>query len=157
MRKRFHYLLLVASVLVSMSAAGEASVTDLDWMTGSWRGKMGPNIIEETWSKPSSNSIQASVRIIANEAAVIHEFIVISKVEDSLELALQQWAPGYAPLGPATKMKLVELTENSVTFKASEGAEIQQLTYRRRDEATFEIAVTTKSAPEFVMVLSPLD
>lgn len=123
-------------------------------MTGGWTGKLGPNTIEEIWTTPSSNSIQASVRILAEGAAVIHEFIVITQENDGFVLSLQQWGPGYVPLGPATKMTLVELTENSVTFDADESAAIKRLTYRRKDEGTFEIAVTTQDAPEFVMVLT---
>lgn len=148
---------VVLAMVLGIGAHGQTSIADLGWMEGSWIGAMGPNTIEETWSRPSANSVQASVRISANGAVVIHEFIVISQVEDTLVLNLQQWAPGYKPIGPATTMRLEEMTENSVTFKAEEGAEIARLTYRRKDESTFEIAVTTKNAPEFVMSLTPLE
>lgn len=139
------------------SALAQQSVTDLSWMTGSWAGKLGPNTIEEIWTTPSSNSIQASVRILANDAVIVHEFIVITQENEGLVLSLQQWGPGYEQLGPPTKMTLAEMTENSVTFDAEESASIRRLTYRRKDEQTFEIAVTTQNAPEFVMVLTAAD
>lgn len=123
-------------------------------MTGSWAGKLGPSTIEETWTAPSSNSIQASVRILADGAAIVHEFIVISQTENGLVLSLQQWGPGYVPLGPATTMTLSEMTENSVTFDAEESAAIKRLTYRRKDDQTFEIAVTTQDAPEILIELT---
>ncbi len=123
-------------------------------MTGSWAGKLGPSTIEETWTTPSSNSIQASVRILADGAAIVHEFIVISQKENGLVLSLQQWGPGYVPLGPATTMTLTEMTEKSVTFDAEESAAIKRLTYRRKDEQTFEIAVTTRDAPEILIELT---
>jgi len=140
--------------MVSTTSFAQQSVADLSWMTGSWAGKLGPSTIEETWTTPSTNSIQASVRILADGAAIVHEFIVISQKENSLVLSLQQWGPGYVPLGPATTMTLSEMTENSVTFDAQEGAAIKRLTYRRKDEQTFEIAVTTQDAPEILIVLT---
>lgn len=139
------------------SSFAQDSIADLSWMTGSWTGQMGPNTIEEIWTTPSSNSIQASVRILAGGAVAVHEFIVITQEEDGLVLFLQQWSPRYEPLGPATKMTLAAMTENSVTFDAEESAAIKRLTYRRKDEQTFEIAVTSQNAPEFVIVLTASD
>ena len=140
--------------MVSTSAFAQQSVADLSWMTGSWTGNIGRSTIEEIWTTPSANSIQASVRILAEGAAIVHEFIVITQQDEGLVLFLQQWGPGYAPLGPATKMTLSDMTENSVTFDADENASIKRLTYRRKDEQTFEIAVTTQEAPEIVIVLT---
>ena len=51
-------------------------------------------------------------------------------------------------------MTLSEMTENSVTFDAEESAAIKRLTYRRKDDQTFEIAVTTQDTPEIVIVLT---
>ena len=140
--------------MAGTSAFAQQAVADLAWMTGSWSGKLGPSTIEEIWTAPSANSIQASVRILADGAAVVHEFIVITQEEEGLVLSLQQWGPGYVPLGPATRMNATELTENSVTFVAEESLSIKQLSYRRKDEITFEIAVTTVDAPEIVIVLT---
>lgn len=140
--------------MVSTSAIAQYSVADLSWMTGSWTGELGVSTVEEIWTTPSANSIQASVRILADGAAIVHEFIVITQKEGSLVLSLQQWGPGYEPLGPPSTMTLSEMTENSVTFDADESAAIKRLTYRRKDEQTFEIAVTTQDAPEFVIVLT---
>lgn len=140
--------------MVSTTVMAQQSVADLSWMTGSWTGKLGVSTVEEIWTTPSSNSIQASVRILADGAAIVHEFIVITQKDDGLVLSLQQWGPGYEPLGPATTMTLSEMTQNSVTFDAEEGAAIKRLTYRRKDEQTFEIAVTTQDASEIVIVLT---
>ena len=154
MAHRLSLLIGSLSIMVCTSTFAQQSVGDLSWMTGSWTGKLGPSTIEEIWTTPSANSIQASVRILADGAAIVHEFIVITQTSDGLVLSLQQWGPGYVPLGPATKMTLSEMSENSVTFDAEESAAIKRLTYRRKDEQTFEIAVTTQEAPEIVIVLT---
>lgn len=135
----------------------EQSVKDLAFLTGSWSGKIGPSTIEEIWSKPTANAIQASVRIIADGKTSVHEFIVISQVGDEIELSLQQWGPGYVEMAPVTKMKLTELTENSISFKADESASITNLRYTRVAEDAFQIAVTSKGSPEFVIDLKPLE
>ena len=135
----------------------EQSVKDLGWLTGSWTGQLGPNTIEEIWSAPTNNAIQASVRIIAGGNTSVHEFIVISQVGEDIELSLQQWAPGYVAMAPATKMKLIEMSENSISFEADESASITHLRYTRTAEDAFQIAVTTKDSPEFVIHLKPLE
>ena len=147
--------ILLVSIAISLMIAGESSVPGLSWMTGSWTGQLGPNTIEEIWSKPNSSSIQASVRIVNNDKTVVHEFIVITQTDDGIVLYLQQWGPDYSPLAPVTKMTMTEMTENSISFLADAGAAIEKLSYRRVDDNTFHIAVTSKGAPEMVIVLTP--
>ena len=147
--------MLLLGIGISTLTNAEDTVVKLSWMTGSWIGQLGPNAIEEIWTKPNASSIQASVRIVNNDKTVVHEFIVITQTEDGIVLYLQQWGPDYSPLAPATKMTMTEMTENSISFLADEGAAIEKLSYRRVDDKTFHIAVTSKGASEMVIVLTP--
>ena len=142
-------------VLLGSSLLANDSVEDLAWMTGSWIGKMGPNTIEEIWSNPKSGSMQATVRISSETSTLVHEVVVISEDGDSLVLHLQQWSAKFEPLAPATKMTLMERTENSITFAGDSEAMIQRLTYTRVSDVEFTISVTTRNQPEFIMSLSP--
>ncbi len=152
-----NFAVVMSFCFCTPTLAQQHSVADLAWMAGSWVGQLGSSTIEEIWSRPSANSVQASVRIGTGGMTTVHEFIVISQVDDSLVLSLQRWGPGYEPLGPVTRMTLVELTEQSVTFDADSTADIVRLTYRRKDEDTFEISVTMQDASEIVMTLTQLE
>lgn len=142
-------------VLFVLTSMAEEDISDLTWMEGSWIGAMGPNTIEEIWSKPKSGSLQATVRISSDSATMVHEVVVISKQESGIVLYLQQWGPTFDPLGPKAVMSLESMTENSVTFAGDANAMVQKLTYERAAADSFLIKVTTKGQPEFVMALSP--
>ena len=155
MAKGLKCALAILSIGLCSTLVAQNSVSELSWMKGSWTGALGPNAIEEVWTKPNSTSLQASVRIVAGGSTVVHEFVVISQTADGLVLFLQQWGRDFTPLSPATKMKMTEMTENSVTFEAGESAAIVKLSYRRADADTFEITFMSKGGPETQIVLKP--
>ena len=56
---------LIAILLLSPIAGftdDHAKVENLNWLTGSWDGQLGPNVLEENWSLPRSGSIASLVR-----------------------------------------------------------------------------------------------
>ena len=154
----------LAMALVSSHAMAEAdadeetapapSVAQLAWMTGTWAGPAGPGELEENWTVPKAGSIQALVRMTGDGKTSMVEMIVIEEVEGgqtgedeerSLTLRLQQWGPGFKPLTPEpTVLKLAELGENTVAFKAEPGSGAQFATLRySRDGDNFTIGIET--------------
>ena len=127
------------------------SVAELAWMTGTWAGPAGPGELEENWTVPKAGSIQALVRMTGDGMTSMVEMIVIEEVEgvdgegNSLTLRLQQWGPDFKPLTPEpTVLKLAELGENTVTFKAEPGSGAQFATLRySRDGDNFTIGIET--------------
>lgn len=127
------------------------SVAQLAWMTGTWAGPAGPGELEENWMVPKAGSIQALVRMTGDGKTSMVEMIVIEEVEggeeegNSLTLRLQQWGPGFKPLTPEpTVLKLAELGENTVTFKAEPGSGAQFATLRySRSGDNFTIGIET--------------
>lgn len=151
----------LAMALLSSHAMAEAdadeetapapSVAELAWMTGTWAGLAGPGELEENWTVPKAGSIQALVRMTGDGKTSMVEMIVIEEVEgvdgegNSLTLRLQQWGPGFKPLTPEpTVLKLAELGENTVAFKAEPGSGAQFATLRySRDGDNFTIGIET--------------
>ena len=148
-------LLMIIALITTSAINAEMTVSSLTWMTGSWSGTMGENSVEEIWTEPTGNSIQASVRIISNNATIVHEVVVINQSSEGISLYLQQWDSTFQPLNPAVTMQMVEQTENSISFAGGENAMFDRLTYRRSAEDQFEIAITVKGQPEFVIKMSP--
>ena len=143
-------ILLMASI-----THAEMNVSSLTWMTGAWEGTMGAGSIEEVWTSPLHNTIQASVRLSDDVSVNIHEVVVIREVSNGVKLYLQQWSRDFQPLAPATTMDAVEQTENSITFQGPSDAMPQKLTYRRLSEDQFEILVTMQGAPEITIPMKP--
>ena len=140
---------------MSWSTIGaEVAMSELSWLTGFWRGSMGDNTVEEIWGNPTENSIQASVRILRGNVTLVHEVVVINKTDNGVTLFLQQWDTSFKPLNPSVTMQVIEVTQNSISFAGNEDTMFEKLTYRRVSEHRFEIAITPRGQPEFVMGLT---
>ena len=123
-----------ALVLVAAPAFAQgpsATVDDLAWMTGHYKGDFGPGgTLEENWSQPSGSSIAALIRISDADATNVIELIVIEEEGDSLTLRLKQWQAGMKPMADGfVVMELVEVGDQSVLFRNSRGGAIERLGY----------------------------
>ena len=157
---------IVAGLLVATAVAGEeassdaketavaGSVADLAWMTGTWSGPLGGgNVLEENWTVPKAGSIQSLVRQTGPNGTGMVELIVIEEEEGTLRLRLQQWDPGLKPRTPEPSvMTLEEMGENTVAFRAEEGAMFAKLRYTR-DGDNFTIGITNHNGSQFNLPL----
>jgi hypothetical protein len=132
------------AIAPAFGAGPPAKIEQLAWMTGSYEGPSGQNVLEENWIEPKSGSIAALVRMRGSESTSFFELILIEEEEGSLVLRLQQWNPGFAPRSekPNT-MDLVSIAEGKVAFAARETGGIELLTYSKPDPETFVISIKT--------------
>ena len=108
-----------------------ASVESLSWMVGSWKGTLGEQTVEETWSPPEMASMDTMIRLSSPEGVQMIELIVIREVhdesdKDSLMLHLRQFSPALE-LRTSQDMQLKDMARHSVSFVAKEGESIKQL------------------------------
>jgi hypothetical protein len=76
-------------------AAGEpsapASLNDMSWLTGVWRGSGLGAYHEETWSVPRADVMMGMYRMIRDEVPVLFEFLLLRQTERSLVLQLKHF------------------------------------------------------------------
>ena len=91
----------LALVLTGMLApavaedGGGATLDQLSWMTGDWRGELGNGAwIEERWSQVAGKSLVSAVRMVGGGRTNMLEFIAIEEEADGIVLRLQQWERG---------------------------------------------------------------
>lgn len=133
-----------------------AKVENLSWLTGSWDGQLGPNVLEENWSLPRSGSIASLVRQTGPDGMGMVEIVFIEEANGTLELHLQQWDSGFVSRTPgAQKMTMSEMTENSITFLAVGEGGLAELKYSRPAEDSFHIDVKTVTNQAFTIKLKP--
>jgi len=150
---------LLLTLLVLLSPFGNADVkakiSDLAWMTGSWSGALGPMTLEENWIVPTDGSLASLVRMTGNGKTNMIELIVIEEKGDSLVLHVQQWDTGFLPRTPkAQTMKLAEIGENQVGFKATEPGGMNTLAYSRPTPTTFNIDIENSIGAKMQINLS---
>ena len=151
---------LITLILILLTPAGyadhHAKVENLSWLTGSWDGQMGPNVLEENWSMPRSGTIASLVRQTGPDGMGMVEMVFIEEANGTLELHLQQWDSGFSPRTQAAqKMTMADMTENSVTFRAVGEGGLAQLKYSRPSADEFNIDVRTMTDQEFTIKLKP--
>ncbi len=145
-------LLAAASGLAEV--ADEPRVADLAWMTGSWIGPFGEQMLEETWSQPFAGTITCMVRITGNGQTNMMELILIEEVDGSLLFRVRQWLPGYVPRRPEPQiMTLAEIADRRVSFDGSGDSDFLRLTYSRPTDETFQIDVEPRQGDHFQILL----
>jgi len=134
----------LCAMLLCMSSntlAAQATLNDLHFMVGAWRGALGPQTVEEAWSEPSGGTMSTMVRLNNPDSTFMVELIVIRETGDGLILHLRQFSPALE-LRLAQDMPLAALTSNSVRFEAPAGSAIKALGYRDTGPETMEVDVT---------------
>ena len=157
MRSRLCTVFLLMSINSYAEQPGNRpGIASLSWMVGSWRGSLGPQVVEETWSSPSSGSMEAMVRLSTPEGVQMIELIAIREVrleggEDSLVLHLRQFSPTLE-LRNSQDMRQ-EVVEGSLSFVADEGAAIQKLSYTRTAQDHLKAEVTAANGDVYTALL----
>ena len=141
--------LLIGSALIVLTCAPalaqglSATVSDLAWMTGHYKGTTGNGTLEENWAEPAGGSIASLVRSTGGEGTTMIELIVVEEKGDSLTLRLKQWDPGMKPRADGFQvMELIEIGDKKVVFKNTGDVGMQQLGYSL-DGDQFTISVMT--------------
>ncbi len=72
-----------------------ASIGDLAWLAGHWRGQDGNDIIEEHWSEPQAGTLMCMFRWIHDNKVRFFELVTIETDEDGqLRLRIKHFNPG---------------------------------------------------------------
>jgi hypothetical protein len=147
--------LMALACMASSTFAETVGIKQLAWMTGSWEGPIGPNTLEENWSRPLDGSISALVRSRGEGKTSMIELIVIEEENDSIVLRLQQWNPGFTPRTPGPQvMALDSIGENRVAFKSTGEGGLKTLAYSRPSDRVFNIDIETAEGAKFQINLS---
>lgn len=128
-----HLIAFVVAVLGFLSplASGQASIEDLAWIAGKWKGQLGSSSIEEQWSEPEAGGLMGMFRLVSAGQTRLLEFMTIESEESGIALYLRHFSPGLeAREDNALRFGLISQTENEATFETMETAGKTRLLYR---------------------------
>ena len=136
-----------------------ASIESLSWMAGSWKGLLGEQTVEETWSPPEMSSMDTMIRLSTPEGVQMIELIVIREVrvfegENTLVLHLRQFSPALE-LRASQDMQLQDISTQSVSFVSDESSGIKKLVYTRIAQDHLKVEVTVVTGDVFSVNLRP--
>ena len=116
------------------------TIESLSWLTGSWEGPIGGDLLEETWLPPRAGTIVALVRSSNESGTNFVEIIVIKEVNGTFELQLQLFDDSLKPINKKPhSFELTKIENNYISFKGVSAGAHKTLSYQRPEKNVFFI------------------
>lgn len=124
------------------SLSPRATLQEMAWFAGQWRGPGLGGETEEHWSTPAAGAMMGMFRLIKDGKVVFYEFLTLVEQDGSLMLKLKHFNPdltGWEEKADSVMFPLVKVTANEICFRG--------LTFRRAGPDKMEIflAIRNKS------------
>ena len=132
------------------------TVESLSWLTGSWEGPIGEDLLEETWLPPRAGNIVALVRSSNESGTNFVEIITIKEINGTLELQLQLFENSLLPINSQPhRFELTKIEENYISFKGITSGAHKTLSYERPEKNAFYIRFNPHDGDEVEIRLTP--
>jgi len=105
--------------LDSLATSPNATLADVSWISGNWKGEAFGGLTEENWSKPSGDSMMAAFKLIVNNKVEFYEIEIIRQIKESLILQLKHFKgdlKGWETKDETVDFPLVKIEKNKVYF-----------------------------------------
>lgn len=97
-----------------------ASISQIEWMTGHWKGEAFGGITEEIWSPSAAGAMMFVFRLIIDNEINFYEIGHVREIDDSLIFELKHFGPelkGWEEKEEVQRFKLIKATENRIYFE----------------------------------------
>ncbi len=113
----------------------KATIEDIAWLAGHWKGTALGGVSEELWSPPQANSMMGSYRLIKNDTLIVfYEIVTITEDASSLTLKLKHFnkdLTGWEEQNVVREFKLVKKEKNKLWFEG--------MTFELIDDNNFQV------------------
>ena len=121
------------------------SIDALSWLSGPWRGHLGDDTVEETWSVPANGAMDTSIRLAGQDGVRMLELIVIREQvldsgKPSLVVHLRQFGPTL-DLHNSQELWLESLSDTAVQFTSEPGSSVLGLSYELQESGELKVGV----------------
>ncbi len=106
------------------------SISQIEWMTGHWKGEAFGGITEEIWSPPAAGSMLFVFRLILDDTVNFYEIGHIKELEGSLVFELKHFGPdlkGWEEKEEVQRFKFIKADDNRMYF---EGFTFERISYQ---------------------------
>lgn len=98
----------------------KATLAEIAWMEGHWRGEAFGGITEEIWSPPLGGSMMFSFKLVVDDAVNFYELGHIRALDGTLVFELKHFAgdlKGWEEKDEAQRFKLIKVDGNRLYFE----------------------------------------
>jgi hypothetical protein len=103
----------------SLNGSPAASLADVAWVEGHWRGEAFGGIVEDVWSPPLGNSMMGMFKLVVDGKVRFYEIIVLDQAGNTLHLRLKHFhadLKGWEEKNETVDFPLVKVTPDKVYF-----------------------------------------
>ena len=122
-----------------------ASIEDVSWLVGNWKGEGFGGIVEESWSPVLGGTMMGMFRLVNDDKVNFYELMVLEESEGSLVLRVKHFS---------SEFEAWEEKEESLSFRlvrlGDKQAFFSNLTIQRVDEETLHTYLVMRSKDEKV-------
>lgn len=97
----------------------EASINEVEWIQGHWRGSAFGGLIEEIWSPQLGGSMMGSFKMVINDEVSFYELMHVRELEGTLLLQIRHFNQdftGWETQNESENFPLVRIEKNHVFF-----------------------------------------
>ena len=98
----------------------------LSWLTGSWRGRNGPDSVEEHWSPFEGDSLMGMFRWVRDGKVLFYELVAIESEGELVRMRIKHFDPGligWEEKDRAMEAVLVHLSGREAAFLELQGSD----------------------------------
>lgn len=97
----------------------QASISDVAWIAGHWKGEALGGVVEELWSPPKGGSMMGSFKLVVDGKTNFYELQTISEQEGTLVFRIKHFGEdlsGWEPREKPEAQVLLKLTDTMAYF-----------------------------------------
>ena len=123
----------------------KANLTNVVWLTGTWRGEAFGGQVEEIWSEPMGGSMMASFKLVSDGHVKFYELEIIREIKETLILQLKHfngdlkgWEEKDITIDfPLIKVESDAIYFNGMTFEKVSEKRINVFVLHEKEDGTF--------------------
>lgn len=134
-----------ANLGVGASAHVTATLSDLEWLVGSWHGEGLGGEIEEHWTAAAGGTMMGAFRLVGDGELRVIEYMMITRDEGRISYRFKHFNGDYTTWeeGRPLEFTLIDVSEREAVFhsEVADQDSPRRLTYRLTDEGDMLVAV----------------
>jgi hypothetical protein len=122
-----------------VSASIIATVTDLRWLEGTWRGEWGPRVAEQVWMAPQAGVMTGTFSLMETDKVLVIELFTILQTPGGVEFNIRHFTPELNAWekGDPTRLTLASFDNKKFEFNNAVDGKPKKYIFSRTDVDTY--------------------